>query len=404
MPENCDVIHTTFQLIYFMIKITYTLVYNRKKRLRADRKALVQVEAYLQGKRKYFSTNIYLNPEQWDNRRKLIRKHSNADELKKRIQEFIYHIENLELKIWQREKRISLDLLKDAVCNRLEENLFVDFFMRETMQAGIKPSTRHNHLSTLKKLKEFNENIKFEDINYRFLLDFENFLYRSGCQTNTIAKHMRHLKRYINLAIKQGYGSFEPNLFMKYRIKLKDVSHSFLLPEELVCFESINLHPKLMKLQQILDAFLFCCYTGLRYSDFCNLKKEAFAYNSEGVWLTFRTIKTDTEIRLPLHLLFEGKAMAIVERYKADLNSFFHLPDNSNVNKQLNKLRSMAGVKKKITFHVARHTNATLLIYYGVSITTVQKLLGHKNVRTTEVYARILDKTVINDLQNSVYK
>ena len=64
----------------------------------------------------------------------------------------------------------------------------------------------------------------------------------------------------------------------------------------------------------------------------------------------------------------------------------------------------MVGIKKKVTFHVARHTNATLLVYYGVNITTVQKLLGHKNVRTTEVYAEILDKTIVRDLQNSGMK
>lgn len=190
-----------------MIKIVYNLVYNRKGKLNKERKALLQIEAYWQGRRKYFSTNIYLYPEQWDSRRRMIKRHPNAVELNKRVWEFLYYIEEVELRLWQREKRISLELLKNAIRNRTEDDQFASFYLRETMDATVKKSTRNNHLTTWKKLKEFNEGIKFEEINYRFLLDFENFLYRSGCQVNTVAKHMRHLKRYINLAIKQGYGS-----------------------------------------------------------------------------------------------------------------------------------------------------------------------------------------------------
>ncbi len=104
-------------------------------------------------------------------------------------------------------------------------------------------------------------------------------------------------------------------------------------------------------------------------------------------------------MHLPLYLLFNGKALAILQKYSADLDDFFRLGNNSNVNKTLTVLMQLAGISKHISFHSARHTNATLLIYKGVNITTVQKLLGHKSVRTTQIYTDVMDMTVIQDLE-----
>ena len=90
-----------------------------------------------------------------------------------------------------------------------------------------------------------------------------------------------------------------------------------------------------------------------------------------------------------------------MQRYKEELNSFFKLKDNSNINKELNILAKLADIDKRVSFHTARHTNATLLLYSGANITTVQKLLGHKSVKTTQVYANIMDITVVRDLEKA---
>jgi site-specific recombinase XerD len=110
-------------------------------------------------------------------------------------------------------------------------------------------------------------------------------------------------------------------------------------------------------------------------------------------------VKTGTEVRLPLYLLFSGKGIAILNKYRDNLEDFFHLRDNSNVNKDLIIITRLAGLSKRISFHTARHTNATLLIYNGINITTVQKLLGHKSVKTTQVYTNVMDMTIIHDLE-----
>ena len=100
-------------------------------------------------------------------------------------------------------------------------------------------------------------------------------------------------------------------------------------------------------------------------------------------------------------VLFEGKGIEILQRYKDYLDIFFKLKDNSNINKELNLLAGLAKIDKRVSFHTARHTNATLLLYSGANITTVQKLLGHKSVKTTQVYANIMDITVVRDLEKT---
>lgn len=119
------------------------------------------------------------------------------------------------------------------------------------------------------------------------------------------------------------------------------------------------------------------------------------------LWLIYSSVKTDVHVRLPLFLLFDGKSIPIYERYKNNPHTLFNAsPDsNSNINKQLLRICQMVGLEKRISFHTARHTNATLLLYNGANITTVQKLLGHKSVRTTEIYSNIMDMTIIRDLE-----
>ena len=120
-------------------------------------------------------------------------------------------------------------------------------------------------------------------------------------------------------------------------------------------------------------------------------------------WLIYKSVKTNTEVRLPLYLLFEGKGIEVLNKYQDDLADFFKLRDNSNVNKELLIIAKLSGLNKRISFHTARHTNATLLIYSGVNITTVQKLLGHKSVKTTQVYANIMDMTIVHDLEKAAH-
>lgn len=269
------------------------------------------------------------------------------------------------------------------------------------MTSGLKESTKRNHLSTLALLQDFKKNVTFSDLTFEFVSSFEYFLQSKGYHTNTIAKHMKHLKRHINVAINKEYMDIQKYAFRKYKIKTVENGHTHLAPEELEKMETLQLTGRYIKYQKTLDAFLFYCYAGMRYSDFINMKPENIVEMHQETWLIYKSIKTGTEVRLPLYLLFNGKGIQILNKYQANLQDFFHLRDNSNVNKELIIITRLAGLSKKVSFHTARHTNATLLIYNGVNITTVQKLLGHKSVKTTQIYTNVMDMTIISDLEKN---
>ena len=159
--------------------------------------------------------------------------------------------------------------------------------------------------------------------------------------------------------------------------------------EDLQAMENIVLSPEQKHLQKTLDMFLFSCYTGLRFSDVSALSKDKIQIIDGKEWLVFTMIKTAEPIRIPMYLLFDNKPIEILNRYiKPDRKYIFDDLTNQYVNRCLKELAAIAGVTKTVTFHVARHTQATFLLYKGVSITTVQKLFGHQKLQTTQIYSK----------------
>ena len=359
--------------------------------------ALVQAEALLNQRKVYFKTNIYLKPEHWDKQTSQVCNHPQANDLNTMLFEFILHLQAIELSLWKRGIPVTLSLLKDAIRKDKPVNVTFPVFAKIYVQeSDRKRSTKENLLTTITVLQEFRPGLDFKDITYTFLKDFEVHLKEKGNSVNTVAKHMRQLRTLVNEAINQGYIPSDAYPFRKFKIKQEKGRKEFLTPDELRKLENLQVSDK--RLRHVLDAFLFCCYTGLRYSDFCQLTPENIIRVNGKRWLYFKSVKTDVEIRLPLHLLFEGKALAVLERYDI-VTDFAKIGPNSEANKYLAQLAALARIRKHITYHTARHTCATLLVHQGVPITTVQKLLGHASVRTTEVYSEVLSNTIIRDLK-----
>ena len=371
-------------------------MYNRKKQLNKQGTALVQVEALLNQRKVYFRTNLYLKPEHWNSRNAQVDNHPQAHDLNSMLFEFVLHLQAIELSLWKRGIPVTLSLLKDAIKKDKPVNVTFPVFAKIYVQeSDRKRSTKENLMTTITVLQEFRPGLDFKDITYTFLKEFEVHLKEKGNSVNTIAKHLRQLRTLVNEAINQGYIPSDAYPFRKYKIKQAKGRKEFLTPDELKRLENLDVDKKL---RHVLDAFLFCCYTGLRYSDFCQLTPENIIRVNGKRWLHFKSVKTDVEIRLPLHLLFEGKALAVLERYDI-VTDFAKIGPNSEANKYLAQLAALARIRKHITYHTARHTCATLLVHQGVPITTVQKLLGHTSVRTTEVYSEVLSNTIIRDLK-----
>ena len=255
----------------------------------------------------------------------------------------------------------------DGTCvyaNRREKGIsFLEFYETEMERAPhLAKSTRENHRSTFSLLRRFAPALVFSDLTYAFLCAFEKFLIAQSYSQNTVAKHMRHLRRYVNLAYYAGWIS-DRHLFDNYKIKEESRPRNFLTPDELKRIEELDGSQLKRGLLGTRDMFLFSCYTGLRYSDVTRLTMENFQLIEGEWWLFCQMKKTGESIRLPLYLLFGGKAVPLFLKYRQDGVLFSTmLNSNARVNKQLKRIAELAHINKRITFHVARHNKNCIFL------------------------------------------
>ena len=383
-----------------MEKIRYRLVFNRKKKLNKKGEALVQVEATLNKRKVYMTTNVYLKPEWWDKDRKQVVNHPQAEGLNLMLWQFMLDLQNVEIELWKRGTTPTLAMMKS--CGKdVPDVTFKAFAKKMIDESDRSEKTKENLQSTVRAVCRFRQGLDFKDITYSFLRAFEQHLRDSGKSTNTVGKHMRQLRTIVNEAINHGVVKADDYPFRKFKIRSEKGHFEWLTPQELKRLENLNLTNTGQR--HVLDAFLFCCYTGLRYSDFVRMKPDWMESVGGRPWLHFFTKKTKTEVRLPLQLLFDGKALGIIERY-GDISKLAKIYGNHDTNVALSHIMAAAKINKRATFHAARHTCATLLVYQGVPITSVQKILGHASLRTTQIYSEIMPRTVVKDLKSALKK
>lgn len=387
-----------------MQKICFKLVLNRENNLNTDILYMVEVEAKLLSDKVYLPTNVFLRPKHWNHfQQEVVSSHPNHELLNRFLQEIMLKLEWKELQMWKNNTPLTLKqlLMSNNECKEVDSPSFINFCSEYIRVSRKRESTKKNLMSTVKVLSSFNPTTSFNDITYEYIMEFEKFLFDRRYKINTIIKHIKHLRSFYNEALNRKLIRNGENAFKRYKMLKGEAKYTFLLPDELNKLENLTLIGKNRKMRHTLDAFLFCCYTGLRYSDFCSLTKDNLVIIDNKVWLMYKSVKTEVETRLPLYLLFNGKAISILDRYEGEMEAFFRINSNSCIDKELKKIKTLAGINTHISFHTARHTNATLLVYKGVNITTVQKLLGHKNIRTTQHYADILPQGIVNDLERN---
>ena len=380
------------------MKVRYRLVYCRKKVFRGDGRALVQVEASQGGRKKYFGTNIYLLPREWDRRREQVVRHPNADALNAYLFEMVVDMERIELDLWKRGINPTLELIKEGIAGESEPEVnFQTFAQKVVAESRRKEGTKKNLYSTLKCLEKYQPGFSWVDMSHGFVQGFEVWLGKNGYARNTVIKHLRNLRTFVGAAISGGVMKAEDNPFRRFRVSMQKGKHKFLSPDELKRVEELRLDGRLA---HIRDAFVFCCYTGLRFSDFCLLREEFLKVEDGCTWIKMNMKKTGTEVAIPVGLLFEGKGVKILKRYPS-VEAFARIGSNSKVNQSLKELQKSAHINTHMTFHLSRHTCATLLCYQGVPITTIQKILGHTRLATTLIYQEVMTETMVKDLKEA---
>ncbi|KAA6339007.1 Tyrosine recombinase XerD [termite gut metagenome] len=236
--------------------------------------------------------------------------------------------------------------------------------------------------------------IALKEINHLFLTDFEVYLRTTcGCNSNTTAKFMQFFKRIIILAKNNGWIVADP--FVNYKIHFAKVDRGYLTQEEIEVIMNKQFATK--RLEQVRDIFVFSCFTGLAYIDAKNLRENNIRTSFDGgLWIMGKREKTGVNFNIPL---LEVPKM-ILDKYKGSLPNNIVLPvlSNQKMNAYLKEIGDLCGIEKELTFHLARHSFATLTLSKGVSIESVSKMLGHTNIKTTQIYARITDAKISHDM------
>ena len=254
---------------------------------------------------------------------------------------------------------------------------FVDYFKSI---ADKKPKSEKAWRNTLKLLTEYTKgSIPIGAINESWLEELKGFLV-TRVSNNTAHTYFSKIKAALRKAMQDKIIVTNPGENVS-QIKKTETERTFLTEDELQRLAATK-----CKDNEVKRAFLFSCFTGLRLSDIENLQWS----NIQDGKLYFRQQKTKGLNYLPL----SETAKRLLDSEVKHIDKVFNLPSRSMIQNVLNKWVDDAGIDKKVSFHTARHSFATLSLNQGTDLYTVSKMLGHKNIQATQIYAKVLDKSV----------
>lgn len=373
------------------------MVFNRARRLNRRGEGLVQIECQ-QGKRRiYFSTGVYLEPKYW--RDGMVVEHELSNDLNIILRRMKIDLERVELDFMKRDVKVTLPMLREAVKTKTAPSAkLTDFGRAVISQSDRRDVTKANYRTLFNDLDKFRRGVRVDEADYAFIERYDIYLKDSGVQHNTRVGRLRLLRAVLNEAVKRDMLSRNP--FDRYHVQGMTSRHGYLQDGDVMSLERLSLKGRELAVR---DAFLFCCYTGLRYSDLLALRTE----DIHDGWIRIVMQKTRQRVAIPYAKLFEGRCISLLQRYGNTIERLTSkLPTNSQVNSTLRDLLRKACINTdfRVTFHTSRHTFASLLLEEGVPVTTVQRMLGHTKVQTTQIYAEVTEQTIEKDVSRMTGK
>jgi site-specific recombinase XerD len=406
MKANLTVHRNTFNIIFWL---------DKRKLKSPNDEAPIYVRITVNGKRTEIFTQKSVTPHLWNSEKGQVKGNTdNARSINNRIERIRTQLVTIYDELAQKRVLITPTLIKNnylGVEDTQQTLLKLVSFHNREMKHSLAPGTIKNYFTTEKYLQQFlKEKYKTTDLyltqlNYKFVTDFEYWLKglkpegnRRACDNNTSMKHIERLRKMLNIAIKNEWIDKDP--FQKFRLSFQRTSREYLTEQELENFENLIL-PNI-RLEKVRDLFVFACYTGLSYIDVQQLTPSHLSKDIEGnIWICTSRQKTDTPVRVPLL----PQAYLIMEKYREqpDLiraGRLMPIISNQKANTYLKELAKMTNISKNLSFHLARHTFATTVtLTNGVPIESVSAMLEHTSIRTTQIYAKVVEKKLLEDMK-----
>jgi len=364
-------------------------------------------------KRFEFSTNKSINPDKWSSEGSKVK---GTNEEARTINSHLDYLKNqvleAEKRLFKKDIRITSENLKNELFGLTEsKRMLVPIFqdhnnkIKELVGKEYAPGTLERYTTSLKHTIEFMQwkynvsDIDITKIDHAFITDYEFWL-RSvrNCANNTAVKYIKNFNKIIKICIANHW--IEKNPFANYKSKVKEVERVYLTEEEIQSIMEKEF--KTERLSLVRDIFLFSCFTGLAYIDVKNLTKSHISFGIDGEkWIFTHRQKTESASKIPILPVTQ----MIIDKYENhpqcnNEDKLLPILSNQKMNAYLKELADICNIDKELTFHIARHTFATTVtLTNGVPIESVSKMLGHKNLRTTQHYAKVLDRKVSEDMR-----
>ena len=388
-----------------MERSSFSILFSiRESKARKNGNTPIEVTITVNGERCSFSTGKQIKVTSWDKNRQLVKgKDEEATSLNNYLKSVRAKLYEKEAELLDRGFIITAQLLYDAYFDKVEclkERSLLSVLEEHNTERKamvgktVAPATYWIFEYTGRLLREFilkkynREDLYLRELNIGFIQGFHSFLLsEKKMGQNSCTKHLKFLKKLLNLAVANSYISYNP--VNAYKVEREPVEVDFLDEEELR--KIINFDTPIPRFEKARDFFLFGCFTGLSYIDIKTLAPEHFEKDNAGrIWIKKRRIKTGILSRIPLLPI----AKLILDKYKGG-EKLLPIQDPADINKYLKDIAILCGINKRICFHTSRHTFAsTVTLANNISLEVVSKMLGHTNTRMTAHYAKLIDKCI----------
>lgn len=371
---------------------------------------MVMLRCSLNGERANFgSTGIGVDPKTWDCTKSRV-KGKNTEALSTNLQ--LSNLEDLVTSLYykyEKTDKLSLERIKqDYLGKTVSTETIMELFeahnedVKKQVGCGGLSTTSYSKYELVRKrfaqmiLKQYRrKDLRLTEVTPFVIHDFELYLRTEiGQSPNTATKTLKTFKSVILFGIRNGLMTNNP--FANIRFHLKGVDRGYLEDDELNRLMNKEIGNK--RLSLIRDLFVFSCFTGLAYIDLANLKGENIVTLNGVEWIKGRRVKTGTLINVVL-LDIPKRLILKYTDDKRRKEHLFPIISNQKMNEYLKEIAAICDIDKNLTCHIARHTFATMALSKGVPIESVSKMLGHTNIRTTQIYAKVTDKKIEHDME-----
>lgn len=375
-------------------------------------KAPIYCRIQVNGLRSEFSLNKWIEPTKWIAKAGVAKGHTeDVKTLNSHLASVRSRLQFLFDRLMINENEVTPEMLRNAFCgNTPKGKTICEVFeyhnkqMKTLINKDFSFGTYERYCTALNHTKafllhKFNlSDYPVNKVNHEFIADFEFYLKtEKDCSHNTAIKYLTNFKKIMRLCLGNGWIDKDP--FVNYRFQLVEVEREILLEHEMQ--KIIEKQFPTSRLEQVRDIFIFCCFTGLAYSDVKKLNRFHVNMGIDGEqWIKINRTKTDTRSSIPLLPIPTAILARYVDHPKCvSENTLLPVYSNQKMNAYLKEIAAVCEIDKTISFHTARHSFATTVtLQNDVPIETVSKMLGHKSIKTTQHYAKVLDKKVSSDM------